>query len=265
MSPRRKDTLAARADAMALYQTTVQQPDEDVKLFRKIFRRAYGRRPVSLREDFCGAAAVSCAWVRSAPDRTARAIDLEESVLVWGALHNREALPEAARARLQLVQADVLDVVTPRADLVAAQNFSFFTFRDRRTLVRYFRAARRALRPEGALVLDVLGGHENVRGDAREVRRAGSGVRYVWEQEGFDPIHQRARYGIHFRFRDGSEMRDAFRYDWRLWSIPETREALEDAGFRRTEVWWEDDDGVWRPREAAPPHAVWLAVVVGLR
>jgi hypothetical protein len=29
---------------------------------------------------------------------------------------------------------------------------------------------------------------------------------------------------------------DAFTYDWRLWSVPELREAMREAEFERTEV-----------------------------
>lgn len=259
----RKSTLASRADPLDLYQRSVQQPATDVRLFDRVFRREYGRRPLVLREDFCGAAAVACAWVRSHRERTARAVDLDEGVLVWGALHNQAALPAASRRRVQLVQADVRTVVTPKADVVVAQNFSFCVFTTREALRGYFEAARRALKREGILVLDVLGGHESQMDDHEEVRTE-RGFRYVWEQKRFDPIPRRAVFAIHFRFPDGSEIRNAFTYDWRLWTIPELRELLVEAGFRRADVWWEDDDGVYRRRESAPAEAVSVTVVVGV-
>jgi hypothetical protein len=257
-------TLAAKADPQDLYQRSVQQPSTDIRFFDRVFHREYGRRPLSLREDFCGAAAVACAWVRSHPERKARAIDLDPKVLVWGALHNQVRLPAAARKRVQLVQADVLTVVTPKADVVAAQNFSFCVFKTRAALGAYFRAARRALGREGMLVLDVLGGHETQMDDHEEIRREAGGVHYVWEQKRFDPIQQRGVFAIHFRFKDGSEIRDAFRYDWRMWTIPEIRELLDEAGFRRSDVYWEEDDGNYRRRESAPAQAVCVTVVVGV-
>ena len=33
------------------------------------------------------------------------------------------------------------------------------------------------------------------------------------------------------------ELRDAFRYDWRLWSLAELIEALQAAGFDDVQVW----------------------------
>jgi hypothetical protein len=48
---------------------------------------------------------------------------------------------------------------------------------------------------------------------------------------------------------DGTERRDAFRYDWRLWHLPELREAMTDAGFAATKVWADDPrrPGTYRP------------------
>lgn len=265
-------TLAAEADRLDLYQRAVQQPEEDVRLFDRFFRREYGRRALDLREDFCGTAAVACAWVGSRRERTARAVDLDARVLAWGAVHNQLALQERARERLQLIQGDVRDIIGPRVDVVVAQNFSFCVFKTRPELLRYFRASHRALRREGILVLDVLGGSLTQREGRVERRRERGGFTYVWEQRRFDPITNRAVFAIHFTFGDGSEMRDAFTYDWRLWTIPEIRELLAEAGFGRTSVYWELDaspgrpgGGGWRRRESAPAEGVWLAMVVAAK
>ena len=44
---------------------------------------------------------------------------------------------------------------------------------------------------------------------------------------------------IHFSFPDGSKIKKAFTYDWRLWTLPEIRELLLEAGFQRATVYWE--------------------------
>ncbi len=41
---------------------------------------------------------------------------------------------------------------------------------------------------------------------------------------------------IDFKFEDGSVQKRAFSYDWRLWILPEIREVLAEAGFRRSTV-----------------------------
>lgn len=267
----RSKTLAAGADRYALYQRAVQCPDHDVKLIDRAFRQAYGRAPRLLREDFCGAAAVAVAWAGSNPERQAWAIDLDHEPLDWGMLHNLLPQPEVVRKRVQLIQADVQTAVTPKVDVIAAQNFSFCLFKERRQLLNYFRTTRRYLKREGLLVLDVLGGSDTRIEDREECRRIGGGVTYVWEQRRYDPISDRGLFSIHFRFKDGSELKDAFSYDWRLWSLPELRDLLHEAGFKRCEVYWEDQDGqtgggtgVFRRRKTAPAEACWMAVLVGI-
>jgi hypothetical protein len=265
---RRGRSLAATADRYALYQKSVQSPEFDIALMSRIYRAHNGRPPLLLREDFCGAAALACAWAGSRPDRKAYGIDLDPEPLAWGALHNWQALPERAQRRVQLVQGDVRTVRTPRADLVAAHNFSFFIFRERKQLLDYFRSARRQLAAGGLLMLDVLGGSDTQIEDREEVRRIGGGVRYIWEQKRYDPIGNRALFAIHFAFKDGSLLKDAFTYDWRMWTIPELRELLAEAGFAFSEVYWEDAEGdtgegsgVFRPRKRAPAETCWMALI----
>ena len=70
---------------------------------------------------------------------------------------------------------------------------------------------------------------------------------------------------------DGSEMKRAFAYDWRLWSIPELRDLLAEAGFVDTEVYWEATDrktgegnGNYYKAESALDDPAWVAYIVGV-
>lgn len=263
---RRRKTLARQADKHELYQRAVQDPSHDLPLVERIFRRETGRRPLSLREDFCGTALMSAAWVRSHRERTATGIDLDASVLAWGHARNREPLGEDAE-RLTLLQQDVRDPVRGPFDLALAFNYSYSIFRTRRELRSYFESVRKSLAPDGLLVLDVYGGPEaqEVR---EERRRLKGGVTYVWDQDYVNPIEMRVVNYIHFRFRDGSELRRAFRYEWRLWSCPELRELLEEAGYAWVDFHFEDEDadghptGTYRRRVEVPNDPAWLAYVV---
>ncbi|MBN2886226.1 MAG: class I SAM-dependent methyltransferase, partial [Chromatiaceae bacterium] len=84
-------------------------------------------------------------------------------------------------------------------------------------------------------------------------------------QADFDPISARMRCHIHFRFDDGSALERAFRYEWRLWTLPEIRELLAEAGFGRIEVYWQgwdaegEPDGNFRPVERGTADAAWIA------
>jgi hypothetical protein len=72
---------------------------------------------------------------------------------------------------------------------------------------------------------------------------------------------------IHFHFDDGSKLKNAFSYHWRLYTLPELREILEEAGFARVTVYWqgwdEDDepDGDFQPATAGEAEAGWICMV----
>ena len=45
------------------------------------------------------------------------------------------------------------------------------------------------------------------------------GFTYVWEQADFDPVTNHILCKIHFEFKDRTRLKNAFVYDWRLWSL----------------------------------------------
>ena len=87
-----------------------------------------------------------------------------------------------------------------------------------------------------------MGGAELLEDDRPDEVKSFRSYKYVWEQKRFDPITHDCEFFIHFRFPDGSALERAFHYQWRLWTIPEIRELLVEAGFRRADVYWEDTD-----------------------
>jgi hypothetical protein len=266
---RRGPTLAQRADKYVCYQKSVQEPDAEIPVIQRVFRKHRGRLPRRMREDFCGTASMACAWVRAHRENTAIAIDLDPEPLAWGARHNVGRLSPEQQSRVKLVQGDVLDVGHEPVDVTVAFNFSYFLFRTRKEMLRYLQQARATLVPDGMLFLDAYGGTEAQQ--PRVLRRACDGFFYVWEQASFDPIQNWGRNYIHYVFPDGSRLERAFRYDWRIWSIPELREVLEDAGFSKTEVYWEATDrktglgnDVYVRREKAEADPAWIAYLVAL-
>ncbi len=93
---------------------------------------------------------------------------------------------------------------------------------------------------------------------------------YVWDQHDFDPVSHHAVCKIHFRFKDGSKIKNAFTYDWRLWTLPELQELMTEAGFEDVHVLWEGTDkktgeGNSKYRRCARGDAdpAWIAYVVG--
>jgi hypothetical protein len=258
--------LTARtADRHELYEKSVQDPEIEVERVHRIFKRRTGRVPLALREDFAGTANLCAKWVGSRGDRTATGIDLDRDTLEWGRWRNLAPLGHDAH-RVTLRCQDVRDPVPGRFDVALAFNYSYQVFKTRRDLVGYFRAVRRTLVSDGMLFLDVMGGWE-ARMPLEEERRE-DGFDYVWDQDSYNPIDSNLVCHIHFRFDDGSEMRRAFTYDWRLWQPVELCELLLEAGFRRADVYWEDEDeerndtGRFRIRRRVDNDPGWNCYVV---
>ena len=261
---------AQRRDRHALYEQAVQNVELDVALMQRIYRGCYGRPARTLREDFCGTAQLACEWVQKHPENLALGVDLDARVLAWSRAQRVKQLSPEQAARLALVRGDVRRVRGPRVELLAAFNFSYFVFHTRDALRGYFTAARRNLAREGLLMLDAYGGADAVR-TLQERRRVGGFV-YVWDQHAVDPISHAVTNFIHFEFRDGTRMRRAFRYDWRLWTLPELRELLAEAGFSKSEVYWEGTDrrtgegnSSFTRRERAPDDPAWVCYLAAQR
>ncbi len=235
---------------------------------RRVYKKKQGKEPALLREDFCGTALMCADWVRNSPQRRAIGLDLHKPTLEWGRKRNIEPLGAAAE-RVQLLQADVLEAVEYKADIVAAFNFSYCIFKTRRALIEYFQRARAGLSDTGMFVLDIHGGTETSVETDEETEH--NDFTYVWEQATFDAVNGFGKRHIHFRFHDGSEMRRAFTYDWRLWTLPEVRDCLLEAGYSQVDVYWEGDDGdgagngVFRKVQRADEEESWISYVVAWR
>lgn len=251
----KKPLTARNADPKVLYELAVQCPEAEVDFLDRRFLKLRGRRAIRFREDFCASAATACEWVRRRRSNVAVGLDLDPEVLGWAHRHNIAKLDEDQRARISLLERNVL---TPGAgtgefDIVASMNFSYWVFKTRETLMSYFRKVRESLVKDGIYFLDAYGGWESMK-TMTERRRIKGGFTYIWDQATFDPISHDLTCHIHFEFKDKSKIKKAFTYEWRLWTIPEIRELLTEAGFKNVTVYWEGDDdkgggnGVFTPR-----------------
>jgi hypothetical protein len=255
---------AAGSDRHQLYEESVQSPDEESAFIDRVFRSLRGRTPALLREDFCGTHFLSGTWVKRRAGNRAVGFDLDTSVLAWGRARRAAQLKPAQLARLDMRRGDVRSARSEPVDVLAAFNFSYFLFKTRADLVGYFRHARTQLKRDGVMMLDCYGGYESFSEQTEE--RDLDGFTYQWQTERYDPVTGDVLNHIHFVFPDGSRLRKAFTYDWRLWTIPEIRECLAEAGFRRSHVYWEgtdhatgEGDGVFRKTQVGEACGGWIA------
>ncbi len=234
---------ARTADRHELYQLSVQNVEAEIDFIDATYTALRGKPAQTLREDFCGTAASACEWVKRRETNRSIGVDLDGPTLDWGRERNILPLDPKAQQRVTLLQKDVRKT-GPKGmgvDVVLAMNFSYWIFQTRQGLRDYFESVLESLDDDGIFVCDFYGGSDTML-EQEEVRKINKHFTYVWDQNKYNPITGDMECRIHFKFPDGTEMRDAFIYEWRLWTLPEIRELLSEAGFEDVTVYWEGTD-----------------------
>lgn len=262
-----------RINKYALYEQSVQSARQHVDWTVALFRELRGSWPRRLREDFCGTFAQAAEWVKRNRHNHAEAVDLDPEPLRYGSRVHRSRLNAEQRRRLQVIRADVTTLRSKAQDVILVGNFSFYVLKTRAELLNYFRSCHRSLGGKGILFLEMAGGPGFIR-EGRERRtfrlRSGKPVTYVWEQKSFNPISAHGLFHIHFKLESGETLHKAFTYDWRVWTIPEVRELLAEAGFGSSVVYWETEfrgkgTGEYERTEEGTNDYSWIAYVVGMK
>jgi SAM-dependent methyltransferase len=259
-------------DKYKLYHNSVQNPDADIDAMKKAWRLRYKDSMFqTLREDFCGTFANTVAWVSKNRLNYGIGIDLDNEPINYGKKNYLASLTTEQQTRIKILHANVLSLKLPRADVVCAFNFSYYCFHERKVLLAYFKSVFKKLNKKGMFVLDCLGGSLTQLANDHKKRFPREKYTYHFEQLSFDPIHSRAKFAIHFKFKTGKSLMNAFTYDWRMWTIPEIRELLEEAGFKTSKVFWEgltkkgEGSGVYRVKEKGEECESWIAYIAAYK
>ncbi|MFT7668111.1 MAG: hypothetical protein ACI8X5_000798 [Planctomycetota bacterium] len=266
---RHRYTLA-NADKYELYQLAVQSPETDVDFLMETYEDINGKKPKHLREDFCGTSLMCIEWVSRDEKNTAEGYDLDPEPLAWGKEHNFGKITKAgAEDRIDLYLEDARAPGRKAPDIRIAQNFSYWLFREREELIAYFKLAQESLAKDGIFVIDLYGGSEGTE-EMLEERKIEGGFTYVWDQDEFFPGTGEFFCKIHFKFRDGTELNNAFEYHWRAYSMSELKDILKDAGFSKVNSYFEGDDeddpdegnGIFEAEERGENCASWIGYLV---
>lgn len=254
-------------DKYDLYLKAVQSPETDVEFFQNVYKELKKKNPRSMREDFCGTFGLSCAWAQANPKNQAYGVDFDPEPLEYGRRKfQMRRMSDQQAKRVHLLEMNVLTGKLPVADISVAMNFSYFVFLTRENLKKYFANVYRSTKASGLFILDTFGGQ--LCYSANEESTKLKGFTYYWDQQGFDPVSNRATFYIHFKVKGQQKRERVFRYDWRMWTIPELREILTEVGFKRTHVYWEgttkkgEGDGVFSRTEKGEACDSWIAYVV---
>ncbi|MEC9374547.1 MAG: class I SAM-dependent methyltransferase [Planctomycetota bacterium] len=225
-----KKRAAKTPDRYECYELAAQSPDMQARFLRALHTAPH-ETPLVFGEDFCGAGAVTRAFLSLHETATAVCVDADtEPLQRLGAESDQSTLD-----RLTIRHCDVRHALDP-VDILAVLNFSICEIHHRADLVAYLRHARSRIRPGGVLIIDIYAGADAfITGESdAEVR---GGLRYVWEQREANPLTGRVINAMHFYPKNAEPLEDAFVYDWRLWSVPELRDALTEAGFAHTDCY----------------------------
>ncbi len=254
-------------DKHYLYESSVQNSEFEVEFMAENYEKIRGRKPQILREDFCGTGMVCCDWVKEGSDRKAIGIDLDGEAIQYGKEKHLSKLNPEQQDRVLYVKDDVLNSGEHKADIVAAFNFSYMIFKKREKMVDYFKTVRNSLRDGGIFYIDLLGGPDCQTLVEEETEY--DDFSYFWDCDKFNPITNEALFHIHFDYK-GQKHQKVFTYDWRLWSVPELREIMEEAGFSKSMVYWEGDDddgggdGNFAPTEETENCESWIVYIAAI-
>lgn len=252
-------------DKYFYYEASVQSPKTDVKFFTKTYESLKGKKPLVLREDFCGTHLISCEWVKQSPDHIAHGVDLDPEPINYGKDHHEPKLKESERSRLYTHEMSVMDKNLPSADVAVAPIFSYFLFKERKDLKQYFANAHRALNPNGIFIVDCFGGAHCM--EPNEEETIGKEFSYFWDQDSYNPVTNEAMFYIHFKRKGEKKREQVFTYDWRMWSIAELKDLMTEVGFSKVTVYWEMDDkngegsGVFKPTSKGDDADAWIAYI----
>lgn len=253
-------------DKYELYRRAVQSAENDVVFIQDTYKELKRKSPRTFREDFCGTFALSTEWIKLNPRHEAMGIDLDPEPMAYGRQHYLSKLKPEQQRRMKLLEGNVLDPSLPKADVVVAMNFSYFCFKQRELLKKYFSNVLKTLNKDGIFLVDIFGGSQCY--DAIEDTIRHEGFTYYWDQTNFDPVTNEALFHIHFRV-GGKKIEQVFTYDWRLWSIPEIRDIMHEVGFRKTHIYWEgtakdgSGDGNFTRVDHGESCESWIAYIVG--
>ena len=255
-------------DKYLYYKKSVQNPPEDISFFTKTFKSIYKKKPYTFREDFCGTFYLAYHWIKANSKNKAISIDIDLTPINYGIKNHISQLKPSQQERLLVLNKNILTPRLPSAEIIAVSNFSYFILKTRKEMLKYFKNVRKSLMKEGLFILDLVGGPdcEKLSEEETEYEK----FSYFWDQDYFDPIQRIGHFYIHFKRKGEKKQLKQFSYFWRLWTIPELKELLQEAGFSKTFVYWEQSDkkgegtGVFKKSQTGETCDCWIAYLISL-
>ena len=173
---------AKTADKYALYQRAVQSAEQDIEFLFDTYKSLRNKEPKHFREDFCGTCLLSANWVKQGSDFTTESYDIDPEPLSWGLENNLKPLG-ASMSRVVQYQEDARNPSRQAPDVRCAQNFSYWVFKTRADMLKYFSGVQADLADDGVFVIDLHGGPESMQELEEETEMDDESFTYVWDQD----------------------------------------------------------------------------------
>jgi hypothetical protein len=220
-----------------LYQSAVQNVKKEVEFFRKIYRLIYNKVPHSFREDFCGTGLLANEWVKNSVENIAVGIDIDQEALEYGNNNN------TSTDRVSLLNHNVLTEYdeTQKFDVICSLNYSHFLLTKRSEIKKYFENVFKNI-SKGIFIIDLFGGSHIYEDHSYD-----KGDYYRFCGKAINIVNNQTECSLNFKIKK-NKYKPLFNFMFRVYSIIELRELLEEIGFKKSKLFLkeinddEDDD-----------------------
>lgn len=226
-----------------LYQRSVQNAKKESEFFRKTYRLIYNKVAEKFREDFCGTGLLSCEWVKGNVMNTAVGLDIDQETLDWGIENNVNNLCSGSD-RVKLLNQNVLDEfdITQKFEIICSLNYSHFLLPQRKMILKYFTNMVKNLDQKGIFILDFYGGSHIYRDHKYQHNKSSNFYEFSGNQ--MNIISNTSKCSLNYKIKK-NKYKPMFSFNFRIYSIIELREALEEVGLNKFKLYIKeinDDD-----------------------
>jgi hypothetical protein len=217
-----------------LYQNYVQNTKKEVEFFRKIYRLIYNKVPYSFREDFCGTGLLANEWVKNSVENIAVGIDIDQEALDYG-INNHTTTD-----RVKLLNLNVLTEYdqNQKFDIICSLNYSHFLLTKRAEIKKYYENVFKNI-TKGIYIIDLFGGSHIYADHSYE-----KGDNYKFNGKAINIVNNQTECSLNFKIKK-NKFKPLFNFMFRVYSIIELRELLEEVGFKKFKIYLKeinDDD-----------------------
>lgn len=239
------DSNKSKSDKFNLYQKSVQNVKIEVEFFRKCYRMIYNKVATKFREDFCSTALLSCEWVRNNVMNIAVGLDIDPEALAWGLENNVNNL-NSGSDRIRLLNHNVLTPYDEKEkfEIICSLNYSHFLLTKRKDLFTYFNNVHKSLDNKGIFILDFYGGSHIY--EDHKYQQEKSHHFYQFSGKQMNILNNQSLCSLNYKVGKNKFV-PHFKFDFRIYSIIEMKEILEEVGFKKfklhiKEINEEDED-----------------------